>query len=147
MIELLASIKKWSFALSCHVCSGELFTTASVFKHVAFGPWQKLTGLMSCVQGSLYTSTSKCPCQISRKPLIMSLFFSFTATCSSILFSIRCIIFEVADRPVTVSKWFLTSSNGSLVKSLAFGQMLLSVPGQRSRKLWFGLHACMLLLW
>lgn len=85
--------------------------------------------------------TSKCPCQIGPKPLIMSLFFNFTAPGSSILFSIRCIIFEVADSPLTVSKWCLTSSTGSFVKSLAFGQMLLSVPGRRGSKQWCGSHA------
>lgn len=89
----------------------------------------------------LSLGTSKCPCQISPKPLIMSLFFNFTAPGSSILFSIRCIIFEVADSPLTVSKWCLTSSTGSFVKSLAFGQMLLSVPGRRGSKQWCGSHA------
>lgn len=98
--------------------------------------WQAVCHVYSAV-----TRTSKCPCQISPKPLIMSLFFNFTAPGSSILFSIRCIIFEVADSPVTVSKWCLTSSTGSFVKSLAFGQMLLSVPGRRGSKQWCGSHA------
>lgn len=49
-------------------------------KHLALGAWQKLCNVYTAV-----TPTSKCPCQISPKPLIMSLFLNFTATCASIL--------------------------------------------------------------
>lgn len=52
--------------------------------------WQVLCHVYSAVSW-----TSKWPCQISLEPLIMSLFFNFTASGSSILFSIKGIILRL----------------------------------------------------
>lgn len=140
-----AKKKKSHFTVICLLCDvtfpllnsdSQLFGCQNKWHCDHDKSWQAVCHVYSAV-----TPTSKCPCQISPKPLIMSLFFNFTAPGSSILFSIRCIIFEVADSPLTVSKWCLTSSTGSFVKSLAFGQMLLSVPGRRGDKQWCSSHA------
>lgn len=49
----------------------------------------------SYVMCTVLSFTSKWPCQISSEPLIMSLFFNFTAPGSSILFSIKGIILRL----------------------------------------------------
>lgn len=53
-------------------------------------PWQVLCHVYSAV-----IWTSKWPCQITLEPLIMSLFFNFTTSGSSILFSIEGIILRM----------------------------------------------------
>lgn len=91
--------------------------------------WQVLCHVYSAV-----IWTSKWPCQISLEPLIMSLFFNFTAPGSSILFSIKGIILRL----LTGSWQFLNDASrlptGSFVKSLAFGQTLLHLPAGAQRR-------------
>lgn len=67
-----------------------LFWCQNKWHHEYDRSWQVLCHVYSAV-----IWTSKCPCQISPKPLIMSLFFNFTAPGSSILFSIRGIILRL----------------------------------------------------
>lgn len=93
-----------------------------------------------CHVHSAVSWTSKWPCQISSEPLIMSLFFNFTASGSSILFSIKGIILRLLTGP----RQFLNDvSHLPLVhslKGLAFSQMSLHLPEQAQRQ--SGSSAC-----